>query len=121
MARLRSGAGADGDPGDDPLPPVTKVLTHATVPGTDRDAVVVRFGNGARLRYAEAGQDDGETGVREAWFAPADPDDDPSRVHEREAESVAAAALGAVGAYLTFDTRRRAEFVWGEANVEVLL
>jgi hypothetical protein len=121
MARLRSGAGADGDPGDDPLPPVTKVLTHATVPGTDRKAVVVRFGNGARLRYAEAGQDDGETGVREAWFAPADPDDDPSRVHEREAESVAAAALGAVGAYLTFDTRRRAEFVWGEANVEVLL
>lgn len=98
---------------------MTRILPHATVPGTDRDAVVVRFGNGARLRYAEAGPDAEE--VREAWFAPEDPEDDPSRVHDRDVESVAAAALGAVGAYLTFDSRRRAEFVWGEANVEVLL
>lgn len=98
---------------------MTRILPHATVPDTDRDAVVVRFGNGARLRYVEAGPD--AEGVSEAWFAPEDPEDDPSRSWNREAESVAAAALGAVGAYLTFNSRRRAEFVWGEANVGVLL
>jgi len=60
MSTLRPGTDREEEESADwTLPPVMKVLPHATVPGTDRDAVVVRFGNGARLRYAEAGPDAG--------------------------------------------------------------
>lgn len=100
------------------LPAVERVRTQARVPGTDRDAVVVRFANGARLRYSRTADGDA---VAEAWFPPDAAD--PAVVNERRdaGASPKAVALDALGAYLTFDDRARAEFVWGERNVAALL
>jgi hypothetical protein len=103
-------ASAAGD-----LPAVVEVRTRARVEG--RDAVVVRFENGARLRYV-----DREGGVREDWLPP--DGDEPARTNDRASDgdgSAEALALRAVGAYLSFDGRARAAFVWGERNVATLL
>jgi hypothetical protein len=109
--------GPRGEP-DGSLPAVVAVRTRVRKRG--RDAVVIEFANGARLRYRET---DGP--VEEAWLPPgADTADaaDPPVVNERETEADAESlALRAVGEYLSFDGRRRAAFVWGERNLAVLL
>lgn len=99
----------------DDLPAIVGVRTRARIEG--RDAVVVRFENGARLRYV-----DREGGVREGWLPP--DGDEPARTNDRATdgdEPAATLALRAVGAYLSFDGRARAAFVWGERNVATLL
>lgn len=93
------------------LPPIVRVRTQATVRG--RDAVVVRFGTGARLRYVDTGN-----AVREEWLPPTA--DEPARTVERADADRAELALNAVGEYLTFDGRDRAAFVWGTDNVEIV-
>ncbi|PSP59246.1 hypothetical protein BRC72_01570 [Halobacteriales archaeon QH_7_66_36] len=92
------------------LPAVEQVRTQATVAG--RDAVVIRFESGARLRYVAT-----ETAVREEWFAP--DDEEPRRTTERE-PPLCRAALDTLGEYLSFDDRAHASFVWGAGNVEVI-
>jgi len=100
------------------LPDVVGVRTRAIDGG--RETVVVEFANGAEIRYrapAEAG-----ASVAEVWVAPDDDPDDPTLVNERAADAgTEALALRSVGAYLSFDDRRRAEFVWGERNLTALL
>ncbi|MFB6117111.1 hypothetical protein [Halosegnis sp.] len=91
------------------LPAIVGVRTQATVAG--HDAIVIRFESGARLRYVD------DDPVREEWLAPGD--ETPTRTNRRETP-VQEAALGAVGAYLSFDDRAHASFVWGEENVDVL-
>jgi len=93
------------------LPPIVRVRTQATVRG--RDAVVVRFATGARLRYVDTGD-----AVREEWLPPEA--DEPARTVERPDADRAELALNAVGEYLTFDGRDRAAFVWGADNVELI-
>jgi hypothetical protein len=102
-----STSSTDAEP---PLPDLSAVRTQATVRG--RDAVVLRFANGARLRYVRA-----EETIREEWLPP--DDDAPARTVDRDAD-LATAALNAVGEYLSFDDRRRATFVWGAENLEVV-
>jgi hypothetical protein len=95
------------------LPAVVAVRTRV-VDDAGREATVVEFDNGARLRYRAV-----DDAVREAWLPP----DAEAATHEydREADSPAALACRTVGEYLSFDRRARAEFVWGEANVATLL
>jgi len=97
---------------DAALPPVVRVRTQATVRG--HDAVVIRFGTGARLRYVET-----EDAVSEEWLPP--DADEPAKTNERPDADRAELALNAVGEYLTFDGRDRAAFVWGEENVEIVV
>lgn len=111
MVRSTSATRATPD-GD--LPAITRVRTRVVEGTTDDHAVVIAFENGAEIRYRDT-----DDAVREAWVPPAE--DDPAVVHEREDEPVRAVALGTVGAYLSFDGRTRAAFVWGEENVDVLL
>lgn len=91
------------------LPAVTNVRPHAD----GGEAVVVTFGNGARLRYRERGEC-----VVEVWESP-----DGERVtRERQADwGREAAALRSLAAYLSFGSRERAAFVWGPENVATLL
>lgn len=100
------------------LPDVVGVRTRALDRG--RETVVVEFENDAEVRYrtpAEAGDP-----IVEAWVAPDDDPADPTVVNERSADVGAEAlALRTVGEYLSFDDRRRAEFVWGERNLTALL
>lgn len=101
-------AGPDG-----PLPAVVGVRTRVRERATD--AVVVRFANGARLRYREAGDS-----FEEAWLPPGG--EEPALTSRRDADAGAEAlALRAVGEYLSFDSRRRAAFVWGEEILAALL
>jgi hypothetical protein len=93
------------------LPDLSAVRTQATVGG--HDAVVVHFANGARLRYVQT-----EDAVHEEWLPPGA--DTPARTTERTDTGLAAAALNAVGEYLSFDDRARAAFVWGTENLEVV-
>lgn len=98
---------------DESLPAVVDVRTRVRERG--RDAVVVAFANGARLRFRET---DGP--VEEAWLPPGATE--PAVVNDRETEAGAEAlALRAVGEYLSFDGRRRAAFVWGEENARAVL
>ena len=98
---------------DGPLPAVVDVRTRVRERG--QDAVVVRFDNGARLRYREA-----DDAVEEAWLGPES--EQPAVTNRREGEAGAEAlALRALGEYLSFDSRRRAAFVWGERNLTALL
>jgi hypothetical protein len=100
---------------DGSLPAVTAVRTRVRERG--RDAVVVEFANGARLRYRET---DGP--VEEAWLPPEADPADPAVLNDRETEAGAEAlALRALAEYLSFDGRPRAAFVWGEENLEALL
>jgi hypothetical protein len=104
--------------GTETLPDVVGVRTRVVDRG--RETVVVEFENGAELRYHAP---DGDRGaVEEAWVAPDDDPATPAVVNERAADAgVEALALRAVGEYLSFDGRPRAEFVWGEANLHALL
>ena len=103
---------ADGTRADgtDPLPAIVRVRTQATVAG--HDAVVIRFANGARLRYVSTGET-----VREEWVAP--DATTPTRTAERT-PPLREAALNAVGEYLSFDDRAHAAFVWGTEHVDVV-
>lgn len=103
-----STSSTDAEP---PLPDLEAVRTQATVRG--HDAVVVRLANGARLRYVAV-----EGTVREEWLPPGE--DAPERTVERPDTELTRAALNAVGEYLSFDDRRRAAFVWGDENLEVV-
>lgn len=96
---------------DAALPPVVRVRTQAMV--RERDAVVVRFGTGARLRYVDTGD-----AVSEEWLPP--DADEPVRTVDRPDADRTELALNAVGEYLTFDGRDRAAFVWGAENVDVI-
>lgn len=97
------------------LPAIVEVRTRVVVDGDD--AVDVRFGNGARLRYRER-----EAVIEEQWVAPDGSVEDPAVTHTRTAEvGTEALALRTVGEYLSFDDRRRAEFVWGAENTAALL
>jgi hypothetical protein len=98
------------------LPAIVGVRTRVVEESTE-GAVVVRFANGARLRYRETA-----AGIEEAWVPPDGDPGDPAVTHAREADvGTEALALRTIGEYLSFDDRRRAEFVWGETNVAVLL
>ena len=97
------------------LPAIVEIRTRVVVDGDD--AVEVRFANGARLRYRER-----EADIEERWVAPDGTVEDPAVTHTRTAEVGAEAlALRTVGEYLSFDDRRRAEFVWGAENTAALL
>lgn len=97
------------------LPAVTTVRTRAIDDGCE--TVVVEFANGAQLRYRETAD-----GIEEAWVRPDGDPADPAVTHVREAEAGAEAlALRTLGEYLSFDGRRRAAFVWGEANVAAIV
>jgi len=112
VSDTRDSGGPFADP-DGPLPAVVEVRTRVRERGTD--AVVVRFANGARLRYRE-----GNDAVEEGWLPP--DGDEASVTSRREADAGAEAlALRAVGEYLSFGSRRRAAFVWGEENLAALL
>lgn len=112
MSDTRDTGGPCADP-DGPLPAIVDVRTRVRERGAD--AVVVRFANGARLRYRE-----GSDAVEEAWLPPGG--DEPAVTTPRAADVGAEAlALRAVGEYLSFDSRRRAAFVWGEENLAALL
>lgn len=101
-------AESDGATENESLPALTDVRPHAA----GGEAVVVAFENGARLRYRERGDR-----VVEVWESP----DGDRRTREREVDGGReAAALRAVGAYLSFEDRRRAAFVWGGENVATL-
>lgn len=100
---------------DTDLPAVTTVRTRVIDDGCE--AVVVEFANGAQIRYREA-----EAGIEEAWIRPDGEPADPAVTHVREADAGAEAlALRTLAEYLSFDGRRRAQFVWGEENVTALL
>lgn len=100
---------------DTDLPAVTTVRTRVIDDGCE--AVVVEFTNGAQVRYREA-----EAGIEESWIRPGADPADPAVTHVREADAGAEAlALRTLGEYLSFDGRRRAEFVWGEENVAAVL
>lgn len=104
-------ASPESQDGASALPPIVRVRTQATIRG--RDAVVVRFGTGARLRYVDIGD-----AVREEWLPP--DADEPARTVDRPDGDRAALALNAIGEYLTFEDRDRAAFVWGVRNVELV-
>jgi hypothetical protein len=110
------GAIADPTPErESALPAVVAVRTRV-VEGS-REAVVVEFANGAQVRYR---QRDGR--VEEVWVPPGTDPADATVRHDREADAgVEAVALRLVGEYLSFDDRRRAEFVWGAENTAALL
>jgi hypothetical protein len=104
------------------LPAVVAVRPHAEGDTT----TVIRFENGAELRYrphettgdTETAGDtaDGEGGVvTETWVSP--DGDRVTRVREGDPERL---ALRTLGAYLSFESRSRAVFVWGEENVRTL-
>jgi hypothetical protein len=100
------------------LPDVVGVRTRAIDGG--RETVVVEFANGAEVRY-RAPEEAGEP-VAEVWVAPDDDPGDPTLVNDRAADVGAEVlALRTVGEYLSFDDRRRAEFVWGEQNLTAVL
>ncbi|MES3517602.1 MAG: hypothetical protein PPP58_08070 [Natronomonas sp.] len=98
------------DSGGD-LPPIVR----ARPPGVD-DCSVVRFGNGAEIRYRSL-----EDGIEEAWVPP--DGSEPVRAHRRENtdETTLEAAFRTVGTYLSFESRERAAFSWGEDNLAVIL
>jgi hypothetical protein len=86
----------------------------------DREVVVLEFGNGGAVRYRPV---DGT--VEERWVPPEAGPTDPARVVEREADGTGrgaaeSLALRTLGEYLSFDDRRHAAFVWGEANLDAL-
>jgi hypothetical protein len=91
------------------LPAVERVRTRAEAGG----AVVVAFASGAKLRCREH-----EDGVVEVWTGP---DGDRYRQVRETDASHEEATLRTLGAYLSFDGRERAAFVWGERRVETLL
>lgn len=96
------------------LPAVDRIRAQAR-DDRGRHLVVVAFENGARLQYRRT-----NAGVREEWVGP--DADDPIRAHLKDADGgPKALALEAVGTYLSFDDRARAEFVWGAANVATVL
>ena len=104
--------------GTETLPDVVGVRTRVVDGG--RETVVVEFENGAELRYRAPAESDGP--VEETWVAPVDDPAAPTVVNERTADAGAEAlALRAIGEYLSFDGRPRAEFVWGEQNLTALL
>lgn len=96
-------------------------------------AVVLRFENGARIRYRAA-----DDGIREEWFdamgdeparshtvaavVPHDADgrDDVATGDRPDTRTLTDRALCTVSSYLNFDSRLAAEFAWGDANVAVL-
>lgn len=102
-------AESDGASEDESLPALAAVRPHAG----GGEAVVVAFENGARLRYRERGDR-----VVEVWESP----DGERLTRERDLDGGAeSAALRAVAAYLSFERRERAAFVWGRENVATLL
>lgn len=123
-------ADADGSA----LPDIQGVRPRAYARGTDDPAVELRFENGGRIRYRATAE-----GIREEWFGP--DDDEPARsssvsvpvAHGAEGRGdadpdgrpstrvLADRALCTLGTYLEADGRPRAEFVWGEENVNALL
>ncbi len=112
MSDTHDSGGPRVDPGG-PLPTIVGVRTRVRERGAD--AVVMEFANGARLRYREGGG-----AVEEAWLPPED--EEPAVTNRREADAGAEAlALRTVGEYLSFGSRRRAAFVWGEENLAALL
>lgn len=119
----------NGSDGQDVLPDLEAVRPRAYV--DDDPAAVLRFSNGARLRYRA-----GETAIVEEWVPPAS--GSPARSHEvstptphegtaepttdgrPSSRALSDKAIAAVGSYLSFDSRTDAAFTWGEANVDVL-
>lgn len=59
---------------DEKLPALTEVRPRAHDPSTGDPLVVLRFANGAKVRYRAA-----TDGIREQWFGPSD--EAPARLH----------------------------------------